>query len=173
MQLQLVLVFQTLIILYMKIAMRINLSTCSHILETDYDSLQTCQEWLHPASNQYPSRFCDRLFNLDLPATILFDYPTPQALASLLAAELSTVDSTSLAPIPAGLCQQEDLQAKQVMVIDSIVPRFSSEHPAATGDGFSLDVVPYSRWDVDTSKASQRLGTRFARSKFSPRSTGP
>lgn len=77
---------------------------------------------------------------------------------------MSNVPLISSSPIsPAMLRGLED---KDMMVIDAIVPRLSSEMPSAIGDGFRVDAVPFSRWDTDTSKASQRHGARFARYAF-------
>lgn len=74
---------------------------------------------------------------------------------------MSNVPLISSSPIsPAMLRGLED---RDSMVIDAIVPRFSSKMPYAIGDGFHADAVPFSRWDKDTSKASQRHGARFAR----------
>lgn len=103
-----------------------------------------------------------RAFGLDLPTTAVFDYPTPLALAGFIANEMkqSAGDSNQIA---ASYNIQLNAEAANVMVIDACAQRLSAEAPSARGDGFSMDVVPFSRWDRDLSKASQRLGATFAR----------
>ena len=101
---------------------------------------------------------------MDLPATALFDYPTPIALAGFIAKQLGDEASTAaMLPKPSSLTAHSIEYAEDVMVLDAMNPRLSSEKPSAVGDGFHVDAVPFSRWDADTSKACQRLGARFAR----------
>ncbi len=93
----------------------------------------------------------------------MFDYPTPKALAAYVALEMGGTSASQISHDPSSQAVLGRLQDTDVMVIDAIVPRLASREPCDNGDGFHVDAVPFSRWDADTSKASQRLGARFAR----------
>ena len=96
--------------------------------------------------------------------TAVFDYPTPRALAAYIAKQLSTGPGSAVVlKEPSSLVPHGIGHDKDVMVLDAIHPRLSSKNPSVIGDGFHVDAVPFSRWDADTTKASQRLGAKFAR----------
>lgn len=100
---------------------------------------------------------------MDLPATAVFDYPTPKALAAFVLQLLQQQGPTVPEQAPGSLAHGPQLAGSNVMVVDAVAARLSQAGPAAVGDGFGVNAVPSSRWDADTSKASKRLGARFAR----------
>jgi hypothetical protein len=120
------------------------------------------------SSTKFPPADC-RIFNIELPATVVFDYPTPSALAAFCAQELNQAFTESPPSLPLGFpAPAAPLAAGgDLMVLDACFNRFSADRPSPAGDGFELAVVPFGRWDVDTSAASNRLGGRVARWAYS------
>ena len=105
------------------------------------------------------------MFGLQLPATVVFDYPTPAALAALCAAESERVASGGLPETTASAPQLAPQSGRdsQAMMLDACASRFSSKWPRPDGDGFELSIAPFARWDADSPAASARLGARFGR----------
>ena len=109
----------------------------------------------------FPSIF--RVFGLELSATAVFDYPTSSALATFLSKSTTLSGTRGPDQTLARRSMQQDLAETDFMVVDACSTRLSSDVPSDKGDGFSMDTVPFARWDRDTSRASQRLGATFAR----------
>ena len=102
---------------------------------------------------------------MELTATAVFDNPTPKALAAFIAQEVGSA-ALSDPTQPFGAISRVQLGEKRpsdAMVVDALHARLSSDKPSLVGDGFHVDVVPFNRWDIESSKTSQRLGGRFAR----------
>lgn len=108
-----------------------------------------------------------RRLGLALPATLVFDHPTPAALSAFLHRQLAAATGTAtheaahaeLVVTPsAGLHRQQ-----QLVTVDASVSRLSAPSVCSTPDTCRL--TPYSRWDVDgaTAGISHRPGSRFGR----------
>lgn len=124
----------------------------------------------------------ERHFNVDLPATLMFDYPTAQAMAKFIAERLTCTQTADVIALEVeGLSVSGDLvdAASQPLGTSTEVVSLSSRHPGQSigQTGFwssiaeSIDLqgqTPFSRWDVDVFFAPEKLlspgalTTRFA-----------
>ncbi|CAL5223543.1 g6075 [Coccomyxa viridis] len=108
-----------------------------------------------------------RTFDIELPSTVAFDYPTINALADqimelTLAAQQHS--STHITPSPNNTTAYLSRDTQHVIAIDSCAGRFSQ--PAAGGHAIdSARVTPLERWDVDSAApaVSRKPGSRFGR----------
>ena len=117
-------------------------------------------------------------FDTELPATLIFDYPTIPALASFIASVTTRAPSSGV-PLSstAGTLQRHDPQQQQASALVGL----SCRYPAPSGEAASgaasfwagadaaadlQEPVPFSRWDVDRlyapDPADGRMYARFA-----------
>ena len=114
-----------------------------------------------------------RRLGLALPATLVFDHPTPAALTAFLhqhqAAVAGTAAHVAAAFVDDRAAFQQQLPSagvyrqQQVVMVNASVSRLSAPSISSAVD--SCRLTPYSRWDVDGAVASipRRPGSRFAR----------
>ena len=118
----------------------------------------------------------DRLLTLELPGTVVFDYPTVAALTAFISSQLVTAAPGAQAAAPAAAIVHpgsmigrdvQDLRHShgQMVVVDTFSGRFAEP---SDGGARSLDtcrVTPFQRWDVDATAphVSHRPGARFGR----------
>ena len=117
-------------------------------------------------------------FGLDLPATLIFDYPTVAALVGFIASATSAVASSSVAQADSGPLMQ---QQEAVQQATTVLVGLSCRYPTADGSSSSgmasfweaaaqtadlQKLVPCSRWDLDRlyapDPAGGRMYSRFA-----------
>ena len=118
----------------------------------------------------------DRLLSLELPGTLVFDYPTTASLTSHIVSQLAAAVQGDKAAFPAAAVVPmspatgrgvQDLRHSQgqIVVVDAFSGRFAEP---SDGGGRSVDtcrVTPFQRWDVDGTAphVTQRPGARFGR----------
>lgn len=117
-------------------------------------------------------------FALDLPATLIFDCPTVEALAGFIAAATNTAASSSIAQATSGpAMQRQEVERQHGTALVGLSCRypagdgFSSSGAASFWEGASQEAdlqtrVPFSRWDLDRLYAPDPSGgkmySRFA-----------
>ena len=106
--------------------------------------------------------FC-RALNLELPGTVVFDYPTASSLAKFCAQEIGNL-APKLPHLPQTVSKLNPPSSNTIcMALNSFSTRFCAPQPEIPGDGFSLSVAPHGRWDADSNISVQKLGARFGR----------
>ena len=117
-----------------------------------------------------------RLMALELPGTLVFDYPTIASLTAYIsdqmAAATSAAGGTSTAAAmtpmePAAGRGIQDSKKSQgcVVVVDAFSGRFAEQSEGGIRGRDTSRVTPLQRWDVDGSAphVSHRPGARFGR----------
>lgn len=102
-----------------------------------------------------------RVLNLELPGTIVFDYPTVSSLAKFCGQEISNISFAS--PLSTHSISKVDQPSTICMALNSFSSRFCTPKAEIPGDGFPLSVSPHGRWDADLNISEQKLGARFGR----------
>jgi 3-oxoacyl-(acyl-carrier-protein) synthase/NAD(P)-dependent dehydrogenase (short-subunit alcohol dehydrogenase family)/acyl carrier protein len=132
------------------------------------------------ASGQFPAGGFDSLsavelshkigsaLGVDLPGTLVFDYPSVPAIAAFVAAKLAprptagaADTSTVTALVPAAAPSQMQLGAPQAWApcllevsLAARAPQPALDAPGPQGGSDAISVVPFERWDVEATKVS-------------------
>ncbi len=113
---------------------------------------------------------------MELPGTLIFDYPTVAALTAYISAQHSAAQpaaepaSAAAALMPTSLSPGRLVQGMRrdpgdVVVVDKFSGRFAEQTDGGMRCHDSCRVTPFQRWDVDANAphVSHRPGARFGR----------